>query len=240
MKTEHQQNRPHADISRWKEVFEDQDALVSPLLVGLFELYGKEPFDDEWAPETLLRELKDDCNVILPSLNLDRLMAGYRLVTSDAFYNDTAEFCELTEVLAGHPMAFGYPALPDVRDCSWSLLEGMLLAPPMDNPEDPFDPEIKAYINYAIQQEGIMSPPAILRFALKDQSLAGKVQSDYSDDPDMFAAIWQTEQGKTDSINDFVRHRLSQLHNQLKRLPLHTGQAQKVLRNLSRSLGSPV
>lgn len=176
-----------------------------------------------WHPGTILLEIKDDFRVELPRPNFDRLMMGIWLVTSDEFYQNVPSFIEACNVLSGSvfdPSTFD-PA--DAAECAWGITEALLLAPPEEDDESPFSEEILAYIGQALDQEGIVHAPDILRLGTRSGDLAAKVNATFSDDPEMFSAIYKAEGEKTDEINQLVRENLSRLIQQLGRLHLNNG-----------------
>ena len=76
-----------------------------------------------------------------------------------------------------------------------------------------------------------MQAPDILQIALRD-TVKPTFQGDYSDDPTMFAAIYQFEAGKTQDINTVVRTNLEQLAVQLESLRLRTGSPKAIIQHL--------
>jgi hypothetical protein len=62
------------------------------------------------------------------------------------------------------------------------------------------------------------------------------VRYDYSDDPEMFNAIFDMEKSKTDDINLMVKERLSALVKQIESLPLDNGDSSEAVRKLLASL----
>jgi hypothetical protein len=225
-----------------KPTFMDPDSFATTLVTSLVDLYGTEAMS--WAPQTIRMELEDDFGVPMAPLLFDRLMAGIALITTDTFYSSLPDFIELCLVLSGaayDPTVF-QPA--DADDCAWGVTEALLLAPP--DSENPFSDEIRAYIGQVTEAEGIINPPDILRIALRDHDVLGKVQAGFADDPEMTQAIWDAEASKTDDINSLVRERLRLLIQQLANLRLHHGNttdlAKRLLKNLAArpSGGSPL
>jgi hypothetical protein len=216
-----------------KPVFMDPDSFATTLVTALVDLYGTEA--TSWAPPTVRMELEDDLGAPLAPLLFDRLMAGIALVVTDTFFTSLPDFIELCLVLSGaafDPTVF-QPA--DVDDCAWGMTEALLLAPPES--ENPFSDEIRAYIGQAAETEGIINPPDILKIALRDHDILGKVQAGFADDPEMTQAIWGAEASKTEDINSLVKGRLQLLIQQLAGLKLSHGNtadlAKRMLKNLA-------
>jgi hypothetical protein len=221
-------------ITYLKPAFLDPNSFATTLITAVVDLYGTEAFT--WAPETLLMELEDDLGTPLDPLLYDRLMAGISIIVTDRFYKSLPDFIEMCLVLSGasfDPSVF-QPA--DSDDCAWGITEALLLAPPDE--ENPFSDEIRGYIGYVTQMEGIITPPDILRIGTRDEDVLSKVQSGFSDDPEMSQAIWQAEASKTEDINSLVKERLFLLIQQLSSLRLKHGETGDVAKRLLRNLQS--
>jgi hypothetical protein len=206
-----------------RECWEDPQAFATTLVTLLVDTYGGEAVS--WAPQTIVLELHDDFQVKLPPTNLDRLCAGMRLLSSDEFYVSAAEFNELCRVLAGEPLLPGMVIPADAAECAWGISEALLLSPPSEGVEEPFSAEVQVLLGKVLEDEGILTPPDVLKIALVDDNVARRVKYDLADDPEMFEAVWQVEKGKTDEIDRFVRDRLQALIIQLESLPLKNGDA---------------
>lgn len=221
-------------ITYLKPAFLDPNSFATTLVTAVVDLYGTEAFT--WAPETLLMELEDDLGMSLDPLLYDRLMAGISIIVTDRFYKSLPDFIEMCLVLSGasfDPSVF-QPA--DSDDCAWGITEALLLAPPDE--ENPFSDEIRGYIGYVTQMEGIITPPDILRIGTRDEDVLSKVQSGFSDDPEMSQAIWQAEASKTEDINSLVKERLFLLIQQLSSLRLKHGETGDVAKRLFSNLQS--
>lgn len=218
----------------------DQNSFATTLLTLFIDIYGTAGF--EWAPETILKEINDDHAVKLPGINFDKLMAAIYIITCNSFYKSLPDFIELSNILANHPSTHGTFSPSSVEDTAWGLTEAMLLAPPDDDDQNPFSEEIIGYIEYVCHEEGIITPPDILRLGTRSNALAQKVQYDFSDDPEMFTSIWGMEKSRTDDINNYIKERLMLLFNQLKSLPLENGYAGDLVKKMIMKLeeqGSP-
>jgi hypothetical protein len=190
-----------------------------------------------WAPGTILLEVRDDFGVELPAASFARLMAGIHLVTSDAFYKSAPTFVEVCNVLSGglYDPATWEPA--DALECAWGITEAMLLAPPDEDDEDPFSDSIRAYIGAALDEEGILDPPDVLRIAIRGGGHDQAVRAVAQHDPGTREAIRGTEEAKVREINDRVRSNLRALIGQLGALDLAHGDAGALAGKLARTLG---
>lgn len=207
------------------------DSYATSLFLVLMDQYGPEAL--EWAPETVRMELEEDFSCKLPKENLDKIMAAITIVTTNYFYKDVTRFISLCNILAGddfQPDEFD-PA--DTGEILWGITEGMLLWPPDEDPEDTeFSAEIREYIKQVMNRDGIIKPFDVLRLALSgDQS--NKVDSEYADDPEMYSAIYSSQQGKTDELKQVYLENVAALGEQLQVLPLKNGSTQEALRQLN-------
>jgi len=228
---------PPATLKRreYQEIISGGKAYATTLVTLCVDVYGTECF--AWAPQTLEMEVNDDFAVKLPRPTFDRLLTGINLITSDDFYRSLPDFINYCNILSGDsydPRSWD-PA--DATECAWGITEALLLAPPDDHEENPFSDEIVGYIGAALDAEGIIQPPDVLKIAVRDQDPAGVIQGEFSDDPEMFDAIYDLESTKTGEINSIVRANLQQMARQLEALPLRNGSAQGVVQQMLQSLG---
>lgn len=210
----------------------DPNTFTTTLVTMFVDTYGTEGF--LWDPETIELELRDDFNVKLPAPNFSRLMTGIKLVTTDEFFQNLRDFIEYCNIMSGSTAGAFDPA--EVDEIAWGITEALLLSPPEESEEEPFHPEILAYIGEMTKQEGIITPPDILRIGTRDDDAGGRVQSGFTDDPAMFSAIYAVEDGKTQEINTMVRGRLKMLADQLEALQLQDGDTADMVKTFGRVL----
>lgn len=213
------------------EIWTDPNSFGFALLVVFLDTYGTEGLS--WEPTTIAMEIESDFQVDLPQPNFDRLLVAIQILTTDSFYRSLPDFVAFCNILSGdtYDPRMWDPAEAD--EIAWGITEALIIDLPDE--EDPFSDEILAYIGKALDDEGIMNPPDILRLAIRDGANTMRIQDDYTDDPEMFAAIYGAEASKTDSINDLIRNRLAALSDQLTKLQLRTGNAKDVISGLLRS-----
>lgn len=227
-----------------RQALVDPNSFATTLLVALLDNYGTEMFS--WSPETIHMEAQQDYSFEWPQANFDRLMAAIAIVVTDRFFKSLPDFVELCNILSGSPATPGVFDLADASDCAWGMTEALLLSPPDQDDPEPFTDEIRAYVAKMVNREGIITPPDILRMGLFDKDHRVKVQNDFSEDPELYASIWETEKGKTDDINDLMKERLTLLIQQLSNLKLTNGNTEgiagRMLANLSgqREEGQPL
>lgn len=204
-------------------------------LITLFlDVYGTEGFT--WDPATIQLEIEQDFGVDIPAVNFDRLLTAINLHVTNTFFTSVPDFLRACVVLSGHEVSHRTMILPDAADLAWGITEGLFIAPPEDSEQDPFIPEITAYIGHVLDNEGILNPPDVLRLATRDQGLVDRVNYDWSDDPEMFTGITQMESGKTDDINTVIKGRMMALIMQLQSLPIRNGKMEEVVKRMLSSL----
>src|ERR1017187_8637838 len=162
------------DPDKLRHFWSSPDTLATPLLTLFLDAYGQVEEGEEskvikalhWDPETIVSEIESDFKVSFPPINLDKLMASILIVTTDRFFHPLDDFIRVCNVFSGgrfDPRVFA-PA--DAVGCAWGLTEALLLDPPEDDNHEPFSEEIRAYIGKAIEEEGLIDPPDILKIAL--------------------------------------------------------------------------
>jgi hypothetical protein len=217
---------------KMRPLWVDANTLTTTLVAMFVDTYGTEGFS--WDPETIALELQDDFNVDLPAPNFSRLMTGIKLLTTDEFYQNLRDFIEYCNIMSGSIAGTFDPA--DVDEIAWGITEAMLLAPPDDDDEEPFHPEVLAYIGEMTKREGLINPPDILRIGTRNDDALSRVQAGFTDDPTMFGAIFEIEQGQTDEINEMVKGRLRMLVQQLESLDLKNGDTADIAKSFARVL----
>lgn len=215
-----------------RQLLTGENTYATTLLVLVTDAYGVGGGEgcESWDPETLLMQIEEDFGVKLPQQNFDKLQTALQLITGEDFYKALPDFITYCNVLNGDlfdPRTWD-PA--DATEIAWGVTEALLISPPEE--DEPFTDEIRSYIGEVLDAEGIMQPPDILRLALRGSDPAATVQAEFTDDPDMFASIYEFEQGKTDSINQYVRGHLGALSTQLASLPLRGGDATDAVQRL--------
>jgi hypothetical protein len=189
-----------------------------------------------WDPTTIALEVEEEFDVELPQLSLDRLMVAIQILTTNRFYKSLPDFISFCNVLSGDPLRADMWDPADAEEVSWGITEALMLYPPEDDDTEPFTEEIRAYIGAVLDQEGLINPPDILRIALRQARVAPAIQ-DFSDDPAMFNAIYDLEEGKRQDIELSVRLKTKLLVAQLRALKLQNGSAEQVANMLEAAAG---
>lgn len=188
-----------------------------------------------WDPATITLEIEDEFDVDLPQHSLDKLLVAIQILTTDKFFKSLPDFIMFCNVLDGDTYRPDMWDPADGEETAWGITEALLISPPDDDEPEPFSDEIRAYIGTVLDQEGIINPPDILRIALRHANVSTSLD-DFSDDPEMFNAIYDMEAGKTAEINQSIKDRTEILANQLAMLPLENGSAKEVAEVLQSSL----
>lgn len=214
-------------------MWKSPQTFASVLLTVFLDRFGVEGL--QWDPGTITLEVEEEFDVDLPQASLDKLLVAINLVTSDAFYRSLPDFVMFCNVLSGdtyRPDMFD-PA--DSSEVAWGLTEGLLLSPPEDDQDGPFSDEIRAYIGAVLDQEGIINAPDVLKIALRKANVSDAA-NEFSDDPDMFNAIYDVEAGKSAEVDNIIRAKVQMLLGQLQALQLQNGATGAVVKTLAASL----
>ncbi len=192
---------------------------------GLFGFNGLALFIDAfgtealtWAPETIEMELRDEFGGDAEEGNFERLMVAISVLNTDSFFTSVPDFIRGCVTLSGHRIGENAMILPNSGEIAWGITEAMLMNKPDD--KDPFVPEIVEFIRQTLDDEGVLTPPDVLRIATNSRELVEKVNYEYSDDPEMFSAIQKNEEDRSSAIDLMVKGRLKSMLMQLRDLPL--------------------
>ena len=224
--------------ARSRALLISEDTFAFVLLTLVIDSYPPDPQDPEnqgalgWTATTVKMQLEKDFAITLPRINLDKIMMAIVVFTTNRFFKDTRTFIDACNIFAGDqfdPETFN-PA--DPGEILWGVTEAALIYPPNEDPDDTeFSPEIRAYIGETLETEGIANPPDVLRLGIKG-NIAEQIRSDYADDPEMYSAIWQAQEGKNQELSDMMRANLAAMGLQFQVLPLDNGSTQAVCKQL--------
>lgn len=217
-----------------QEAWTSQETFGAVLLALFLDAFGTEAL--EWDPGTIAMEIEDEFNIDLPSGTFDRLMVAIHILTTDRFYKSLPDFITFCNVLDGEEYRPDIFDPADAEEVAWGITEAVLISPPDESDPEPFSDEIRAYIGAVLDKEGIINPPDILRIALRAARVSPSI-GDFSDDPEMFNAVYDLESGKTEDINRTIVLRTQLLAEQLAALNLQNGNAKQVAEMLRNSVG---
>lgn len=216
-----------------QEAWTSNETFASVLLTLFVDKFGTEGLT--WDPATIALEVEEEFNVDLSQGVLDKLIVAIQLLTTDRFFKSLPDFITFCNILDGdtyNPEMFD-PA--DAAEVAWGITEAMLIAPPDREEEEPFTDEIRAYIGAVLDSEGIINPPDILRIALRQARVSPSI-NDFSDDPEMFNAVYDLEAGKTEDINRTIIMKTQLLAAQLGALNLENGKTQEIVEMLQKAV----
>jgi hypothetical protein len=219
-------------LAKW---WTHEDAYTTTLLEIAASVFGDELF--EWDPETIKMEIEAEFQAEPAVGPFNKLMAGVVLVTTNKFYKSLPDFIRLcNEISHGYiDTRMWDPA--DALEIAWGITESLLIWPPDPREEKPFADDVIAYIGHAVRSEGIMVPPDVLRLGIRDDdNIWDTVQGEFSDDPTMFAAIYDMEKSKTEEINQEVKRRLVQLLQQLDSTGLNGESSEDMVKQMLKAL----
>jgi hypothetical protein len=217
-----------------QEAWTSRETFASVLLTMFMDRFGSEALS--WDPTTISMEIEDEFDVDLPQLALDKLMVAIQILTTDRFYKSLPDFISFCNVLSGDPYRPDMWDPADAEEVAWGVTEALLIYPPEDDDAEPFTDEIRAYIGAVLDSEGLINPPDILRIALRQARVSPNI-GDFSDDPMMFNAVYDLEEGKRQDIEQSIRFQTKLLVAQLRALNLKNGSAEQVATMLENAAG---
>lgn len=208
-----------------QEAWKSRDTFASVLLALFLDRFGTEALT--WDPTTITLEIEEEFDVDLPQLALDKLMTAIQILTTDQFYKSLPDFVRFCNTLSGDTYQPDMWDPADAEEVAWGITEALMIYPPDDDDPEPFTDEIRAYIGAVLDSEGLVNPPDILRIALRSARVNPAIE-DFSDDPEMFNAVYDLEEGKRQDIEQAIRFKTKLLAAQLRVLNLSNGSATQV------------
>ncbi len=199
------------------------------LLTLFLDRFGMEGL--EWDPATIALEIEEEFNVKLSQGSLDKLIVCIQILTTDRFFKNPPDFISFCNVLGDDTYRPDMWDPADAEEIAWGITEALMIEPPDENDPEPFTDEIRGYIGAVLDSEGIINPPDILRIALRSNRVSKNI-TDFSDDPEMFNAVYDLEAGKTEDINNTLRMKTKLLAEQMAALNLKNGNTQNVVEML--------
>ncbi len=143
---------------------------------------------------------------------------------------------QICNVLSGAELTEAFDKA-DVAECAWGITEAMLLSPP-ESQQGAFNAEILSYLGNLLDEEGIRTPPAVLKIAMRDTDWSN--MDEYEDtpttDPDLFAASYQAREERTQSVEQALTENMTHLFSQLASIPGFAGDVRQLIEDL-RSAG---
>lgn len=193
------------------DYLKDKNTFATVLLSILVDHFGSDALG--WDTDTIDREIQDTFNVIMPSINRDKMQAVIGLLTTDAFYNDWLAFNHVCEAFNNDPVDFDIldPISPEMM--AWSITEATFLEDPEDKPE--FDEEVRAFMGAILYDNGIRNPRGVLKLAIMPDT-----STDWETDTTLFNGLQAQDNSDAKSIQDYVVAHGLLLIGQLDKLPM--------------------
>lgn len=205
---------------------------ATPLLLLFLDTFGGDSEDGEgdgteicnWDPETIQLSLRD-IGVTLNKAAFSRLLVACDILTSDRFRQDAGMFIEYCNVLSGDILGSGMFDPADLDEIAWALTEASFISP--EDEDYVYSPDIVGYVDKVIDDNGLMAIPPVLQ--ISPDLVNRQAPGDFSDDPELFSAIFSTEEAKLQDLTDLLKDRTRTMLQQVKSLPLRHGKPEKVL-----------
>lgn len=191
------------------------DTFATTLLILLLDNYGTELLD--WHPLTIWMELYEDFGVTPSRTTQDKILAAITAITSDTFFRDPLAFIHITDALSGEGVDFEQLLPPDPEAIAWAITEVLAMN---GHPGVEFTAEIRRLIGVALQENGVYTPPDVLKLADYPKETTDNISQNVDPDPAMYAAHYRRGQESSDQITQHVKSRLNALVAELDRVPL--------------------
>ncbi len=228
-------------LKLYHDILNDENTSGSLLFLLIFNKLATTEAEQQeiihWDPETFQKEIKDVFQMDMPLSNFNKMMAARELVASNSFWYDLPDFILLANALSNgvfEPRVFD---AANMEEIAWAVLEAALMWPPDKTSREEFADEIVAYISEVAAAEGLSKIPAVLKFAIpEDSPIWDQLTAQFSDDPVMFDAIYKLSIAKTATIDNMILERLDYMLEQVEKLgdelPDETGKLIKNVRDL--------
>ena len=225
-------SRPNKGHEAMRSVWTSDESYATTLVLCFIDVYGTEGL--EWDPMTVRKEIEEDFNLKMPPKAFNKLMAGINVATTDQFYTSLPDFIDLCNIMSGDTLDPRWFDPADPGECAWGITEAMFISPPEREEENPFAQDIVGYIAEVIKSHGIQNPPDVLKIGLRGDAaqIAENVAQTFSDDPEMYSAIWKVQQEKSDEIRAYVKDNLRSLLGQIEKLPLNNGDVSNIVKKM--------
>lgn len=203
-------------MGEFKKVFTsmlsgERPTYASVLLAGLIRMYG--PGVIEFDPSTIEMDVKDDFGVHMPRVVYDQVMALISAISTDKVYREVEVFDQFVNAINRASLQHDQDP-PTTEELAWAITELAISDPePVGLPDQPFNKQIAAYCRVCMQDDGVMSPPAVLQFAMPT-----RVSDEWADDPEMFASVYQSHEASAKEIDQYCKSKVSSLLDDLEDL----------------------
>lgn len=176
----------------------------------------------EWDPETLALEFKDSFGVELNSVVKNQLNAMMTMLATDMWEQDPVVFNFVANALGDGASSMARLEVANPCEIAWALVEYSIVDrpekfdPPEEQVENKLSPEVTAFIGNVLKNNAVR-PNGLFSF------LKNKYDIDYSgwaDDPIVAQVMYKESEKSYSDVEEYVRHNLKQLTEQLSQLQL--------------------
>lgn len=198
------------------DLFSDPRLFTTTVVAIMIDRFGADCVN--WEQETLEMEVRGLSANFDKDL-MDKLSAGFVILSEDSPHQDTMIFNNVTQVLNFDdidPEAFIPATLEDIL---WGCSEMRLLEGAEEYDSIGFSPDIKSYVGTLLVQHGLTTPPSVLSFAdISEKDLTSR-DDGLGADSLMFEAYWDEQRSTKEDMEKFVIGRTNDLLFQLSTVP---------------------
>ncbi|NBK22729.1 MAG: hypothetical protein EOM68_11950 [Spirochaetia bacterium] len=199
-----------------KELYFSGEGFGTALLVAALDDFTTELID--WEPETIEMELKDRYGAVPSTGTMDRLEAARGLLASNIFYKDLAAFSTVCRCLNFRAMLPGNFIPADLHDIMWGVTEADVLLGGTDGGDTNFVSSIRIYTGKLLEEQGILDPPRVLRFAAMTK--LGMDNQEIADLPDLGGIFEANQADSRKELEDVAVAKLKMMLTQISSLKL--------------------
>jgi hypothetical protein len=204
------------------------DRIGPEAFAGSFD--GQEVYENGYDPLTLLSLIEDQVGSI-KSQQFDRMVAAWVIARDERFFTNAADFADWSNALTGHGYDPSETEPIDIEDCAWAVTEAHLLVPNARQ----YSQEVRIYIREVAAASSLHALPAVLA-AVAPSQVSWPVAIRSQVPPDEADAAIQEQRARQSSLNAAIRRDLYDFTQQLRRLSLRHGSADKLVAHLMQSL----
>jgi hypothetical protein len=199
-----------------KELYLSGEGFGAALLVAALDDFTTEFL--EWEPETIEMELRERYGATPSRGTLDRLGAARGLLSSNIFYKDMASFNIVCRCLNFRSMLPGNFVPADLHDIMWGVTEADILLGGTDGGDTEFAPSLRLYVGKLLEEQGILDPPRLLRFAAMTK--LGMDNQEIADLPDLGSIFEANQADSRKELEDVAVAKLKMMLTQIGSLRL--------------------
>ena len=146
-----------------KQVFEDEKAPASVLLVLATKKYTPECYD--WEPAVLKAEIHRDFDCELSDLQSDKLQAAITILTTDLYESNIKAFETMNYLLNHQPDNLDELNPLEAEELICGLTEAYMIR----GEQMQFSPEVRVYAGLIFHEYGMHQPPVLFNQAIMDE-----------------------------------------------------------------------